>query len=96
LGGCSLDFSAQTEISVDAVVNSGTEMLSGMWNTTKEVSKEYYEEQIKPLVNTAKEEITNTTNQLKNQYNQQVEKINEQIQGQADQAKDQVNKLKVE
>lgn len=82
------------------MVSSGAEALSGAWNSTKEVSQQYYNDQIKPSVDTAidvaQEEREKLAQEAKNQYNQSVEQINEAIQGQADQAKDQVNKLKVE
>lgn len=102
LWGCSFD----ATVNMDTIVYSGKDVISETWSTTKELGKEYYEDQIKPFVDTAKEEIdnkttqikeeiTDKTNQIKDQYNQEVEKINEKIQGQAEEAKDQVNKLKV-
>ncbi|MDR0370143.1 MAG: hypothetical protein LBH96_06765 [Candidatus Peribacteria bacterium] len=83
-------------MNIDTMMYSGKDILSETWETTKEAGKEYYEEQVKPFVDTAKEEIIDKANQIKNQYNQEVEKINETIQEQANQVKDQVNKLKVE
>jgi hypothetical protein len=73
-----MDFSAE-DINLDTVVNSGAEALSGVWNTTKEVSQEFYEEKVKPTVDTAidttKQEVERLTQEAKDQYNQQIEKL---------------------
>ena len=81
---------------MNTLMGSGAEVLSGAWNTTKEVSQQYYDDQVQPLVTAAQSGVKQTAEDLKTQYNQGVEQINEAIQGQVDQAKNQVNKLKVE
>ena len=96
LCGCSPDFSSTTNLNVEGLTSSGTEMLSGAWNTTKELWTEYYQDQIKPLVDTAKQDAENLWQETKNQYNQGVEQVNEAIQTTANDAKNEVNKLKVE
>ncbi|MDR0651018.1 MAG: hypothetical protein LBG59_06590 [Candidatus Peribacteria bacterium] len=61
------------------VVNSGADLLSGVWNTTKEVSQEFYEENLKPTVDTAidiaQQEVEHLKQEAKNQYNQQIDKL---------------------
>jgi F0F1-type ATP synthase membrane subunit b/b' len=92
------------DIDVDAMIESGVETLSGVWNTTKEAGQEYYNDQIKPTVDTAivqaKEEADALRQEAKNQYNSGLEQINQEIdertQNHTNQAKNQVNKLKIE
>ena len=99
LWGCSIDFSTTTTFNVDALTESGTAFLSGARETTKGVANEYYQDQVKPIVDTtvdaASKELEKATQQAKDLYNKEVEKINEAIQSKADEAKDEVNKLKV-
>jgi hypothetical protein len=79
LGGCSFDGSSSPTLDMDTVVNSGADILSGVWNTTKEVSKEFYEDQIKPTVDTAidsaQQELEKLKQEAKDQYNQQIDKL---------------------
>lgn len=60
----------------------------------KELGKEYYDSQVKPYVDNAKNQITGKIEELKKQYNVEVEKINTEIQKKADSMKNQVNQLK--
>ena len=73
-------------------------MLSWARSTTKELWTEYYEDQVKPLVTTARGEISNAVTQLKDHYNQEVEKanekVNEEIQTQADQIREQADQIR--
>ncbi|MDR2189650.1 MAG: hypothetical protein LBP53_00135 [Candidatus Peribacteria bacterium] len=50
-----------------------------MWNTTKEVSQDFYNDQIKPTVDTAietvQEEAKKLKQEAKEQYNQQIDKL---------------------
>jgi hypothetical protein len=79
LAGCSFNVSTPTEVDLDAVMGSGAEALSGVWNTTKDTLSGYYEDQIKPTVETAietsKQEVERLAQEAKDQYNQQIEKL---------------------
>ena len=81
------------------MVNSGTEVLSGAWNTTRETVSDYYQEQVKPTVNTAIEAsqqgVDKLAQEAKNQYNSGVDMFQDWMQGKADTAKDQAEQLKV-
>ncbi|MDR2416286.1 MAG: hypothetical protein LBD75_06945 [Candidatus Peribacteria bacterium] len=89
---------------MDTVVNSGADMLSGVWNTTKEVSKDFYEEQIKPTVDTAidatQQEMERLKQEAKNQVNSGIDqagqKFSNRMQEKADTIKDKIGDLKIE
>ena len=93
LGGCSLDFSAKTEINMDVLVNSWSELLSGAKNT----ANEYYQDQIKPtvdnVVDTTKEKADEMLQKAKSGYNAQVDKASDYVK---DQIGSEIWKLKVE
>lgn len=83
-------------MSVDIVVGSGQEYLSGAWGTAKDYASGFYSDQVQPFVDAAKVEVDSAVQTAKDAYNTEVEKINDRIQEKADQAKDEVNKIKVE
>ena len=68
--------------------------LESVKEKAKELGKEYYDSQVKPYVDDAKNQITGKIEELKKQYNVEVEKINTEIQRKADSMKEQVNQLK--
>jgi hypothetical protein len=66
---------------LDSVVNSGEAMLSGAWNTAKEVGQEYYNDQIKPTVSTAidtaKTEAEKLAQEAKSQVNSGIDQASQ-------------------
>jgi hypothetical protein len=65
LSGCNFGSDVPSTLDMDTVINSGGDLLSGVWNTTKEVSKEFYEDQIKPTVDMAIETTQQEVERLK-------------------------------
>jgi len=71
-------------------------MLSGARDTAKEISQQYYEDQIQPIVNVAHSGVNQAAETIKNQYNQKVDQLHDAVYNQSEQAKDQIGRLKIE
>jgi F0F1-type ATP synthase membrane subunit b/b' len=88
---------------LDSIVNSGSAVLSGARNTAKGVGKDYYNDQIKPTVDTAidtaKQEADKLAKEAKNQVNSGIDQVgqdfSDRMQENADTVRDQIDGLKI-
>jgi len=76
LKGCDFNSSSQANVDLNAVMNSGTEMLSGAWNTAKSEAGKLAEE--------AKNQYNSGVDQIK-------EGLSDRMQGRADQVRNQMD-----
>ncbi|MDR3169282.1 MAG: hypothetical protein LBU27_06070 [Candidatus Peribacteria bacterium] len=101
LGGC--DVLSPQSSDLDKVVEHGSAVLSGAWDTAKTVGQEYYNDQVKPkldtVINQAKDQADQLTQQAKNQVNSGIDQVGQEfsdrMQEKADTIRDEIESLKV-
>ncbi|MDR0607495.1 MAG: hypothetical protein LBG52_03950 [Candidatus Peribacteria bacterium] len=104
LGGCDFRSSQPSNIDLNPVIEHSSAALSGAWDTAKTLGQEYYNDQVKPKVDTVINQTKNQADKLaqeaKNQVNSGIDQVGKgfsnRMQGKADTIRKELDDLKIE